>query len=712
MMRKKKSEPTSLSRERILAIFKKENRTLAFGDLVYLFDARSREKRELKALIQSLVKEGSIIRLKNQRFGLPHEMNLQPGTLWCTKSGNGFVVPDKEGEKDVFIPSRYIKDAFHGDKVIARVEHSFRGRKEGQIIKVTGRRIQNILGFIRKTRNLLFLTPEDEKIQHHFIIREDPKYKDLSNGDLVAGKVTRFPEDGREPECKIIHVFRGLDDIKSISKFVTYKYNLPQRFKKTTETEAAGLSFGEADGNRLDLRTTPHVTIDGEFAKDFDDAIFVEKTRTGYTLYVSIADVSHYVKPGSGLDNEAYQRGTSIYFPGSVIPMLPKALSNVLCSLNPNEDRLAMSVILKYRQDGSVVETTFHKSLIRSARRLTYKSVEAALVQRDAKTRKDLKDLLPSLEHMKELASLLAEGRARRESLDFDLPEPEVILSIEGGIKDILRSERLFSQQIIEEFMIAANEAVAGFFAEHGIPGMFRIHEPPDREKLHDFERLLHTLAIEYRKNKRGLPMQAILGTVHGTPYEFLVNRVLLRSMKQARYSAINKGHFGLASENYLHFTSPIRRYPDLVCHRILKHALDNPGARQRGPEDEKNVANHERLERMASHLSDRERLAMDAERELENRIRVLFMKERIGNTYEGIISHITSYGFFVELFDVFVEGIVLLSTLHDDYYAFQEDKFRLLGRRTKKVYRIGDRVRITVAMADVEKNLLHFSLA
>ncbi len=691
---------------------KKENRTLAFGELVYLLDARTREKRELKALLQGLVKDGSVIKLKNKRFGLPREMNLLPGTLWCTKSGNGFVVPDKEGEKDIFIPSRHIRDAFHGDKVMARIDHSFRGRKEGKIIKVTNRRIQNVLGFVKKTRNLLFLMPEDEKISQHFIISEDPRYKDLCEGDLVAGKVTRFPEDGRDPECKIIHVFHGLEDIKSISKFVIYKYNLPQRFKKTAETEAAGLAFEATDGNRVDLRAIPHVTIDGEFAKDFDDAVFVEKNNDGYTLYVSIADVSHYVKPGSGLDHEAYQRGTSIYFPGSVVPMLPKALSNVLCSLNPMEDRLAMTVVLKYRSDGSLMGTTFHKSLIRSVRRLTYTAVEAAIVKKDAKVRKELKDVLPSLERMGELALHLTKSRARREGLDFDLPEPEVILDIEGGIKNILRSERLFSQQIIEEFMIAANEAVAGFFAEHGIPAMFRIHESPDRERLHDFEKLLHTLAIDYRKTGKGLPMRAILGTVRGTPYEFLVNRVLLRSMKQAKYSVVNKGHFGLASENYLHFTSPIRRYPDLVCHRILKEALENPGIRSKGKGGEKNPSNQEGLEQMALYLSDRERLAMEAERELGNRIRVLFMKERVGETYEGIISHITAWGFFVELFDVFVEGVVLLSTLLDDYYAFQEEKFRLVGRRTRKIYRIGDKVRITVAMADVEKNLLHFSLA
>ena len=313
-----------------------------------------------------------------------------------------------------------------------------------------------------------------------------------------------------------------------------------------------------------------------------------------------------------------------------------------------------------------------------------------------------MKDLLPELEHMGELAAMLKRRRAGAGGLDFDLPEPEVILDMEGSVKDILRSERLFSQSIIEEFMIAANEAVAIFIEGRKVPSIYRIHESPDREKLHDFQKLLQTLSVQYRKDSRGqLPLQSILRSVQDKDYEFLINRILLRSMKQAKYSALNKGHFGLALTSYTHFTSPIRRYPDLVCHRVLKSILE--GGATPYPEQE--------LERMSTHLSDLERVAMEAERELEDRVRVLFMKEKIGEEFEGVISHITSYGFFVELLDVFVEGIVLLSSLYDDYYAFQEDKFRLMGRRTRKIYRIGDHVTVRIAMADVETNRLHFAL-
>lgn len=402
------------------------------------------------------------------------------------------------------------------------------------------------------------------------------------------------------------------------------------------------------------------------------------------------------------MDDEAYTRGTSVYFPGSVIPMLPNVLSNGMCSLKPDEDRLTVTARLLFSPKGDLLETSFSPSIIRSARRLTYTAVEQAIVKKDPEVRTSMKGVLKELELMGELALLLKEKRQQKGNLDFDLPEPEVILDMEGGVQDILRSERLFSHQIIEEFMIAANEAVAQFLESRGMPLVFRIHEPPEREKLNDFENLLATLGIEYRKgSKGGLFLQSILESVKDREHEFLINRILLRSMKQAKYSVHNEGHFGLGLASYAHFTSPIRRYPDLMVHRILKEFLTSG----------KPFYNERDLEKMSVQLSERERTTMEAERELEDRIRALFMREKIGSEYDGIISHITSYGFFVELIDVFVEGVVPLSSLADDYYAFEENKFRLVGRRTRKIYRIGDRVKVRAAMADVEKNMLRFDL-
>ena len=698
----KKKYPQELTKDILFKIFKKEKKPLATSELVAILSLNKKQGKTLKQLLKNLVRDGSIVELKNKRYGMPREMNLVSGTLWCTRSGNGFVVPDNVEEKDIFVPSRFIKDAFHGDKVIARVEHSFRGKKEGTIIKVTQRKIRNIVGFVRRDRNTTYIIPEDERISHHFVVTSTLKSAGLNDNDLVAARITRFPEGGMDPACTVLKVFKGLQNVLSITQFVQYKSALPFRFKKRTESEAQTLDTSMNLKDRLDLRETIHVTIDGELAKDFDDAVCIEKTDKGFTLYVSIADVSHYVSPGSTLDREAYERGTSIYFPGTVVPMLPKVLSNGICSLNPEEDRLAMTVKLTFNMNGDLTGSSFHKSIIRSVLRLTYNEVEDALIRKDRKTRKEVQRLLPSLEYMGELATLLSTKREKRGSLDFDLPEPDVILDIEGGIQDILRAERLFSHRIIEEFMIAANEAVANFLTENKVNTMYRIHESPDSEKLKDLERLLQALSIGYKRGGKDIKgLQEVLRNVEGTNYEFLVNRVLLRSMKQARYSSQNKGHFGLASDCYLHFTSPIRRYPDLVCHRALKSLISDGGKRYGDKE----------LQAMANYLSERERLAMEAERDIEDRIRVLFMKDRIGEEYDGIISHITSFGFFVELLDVFVEGLVLLNSLYDDYYHFEEERFRLVGRKTRKIYRVGDKVKVRVILADVEKNQLHFSL-
>jgi ribonuclease R len=701
-MRKERNRQ-ELTRDVVLNIFKREKKPIAHSELVAILSLNKKQSKNLKQILTILIRDGSIIALKNKRYGLPREMDLVSGTLWCTRSGNGFVIPDNPDEKDIFVPSRFIKNAFHGDKVIVRVEHSIRGKKEGSIIKVTQRKLRNIVGFIRHDGKSTYLIPEDERISHHFLVSKTLKFTNLADNDLVAARITRFPEGGVDPACTILKVFRGLTNVRSIIQFVQYKSALPFRFKIRTENEARDIHTSTDLTGRLDLRDTIHVTIDGEFAKDFDDAVCIEKSGNSFTLYVSIADVSHFVQPGSDLDREAYDRGTSVYFPGTVVPMLPKTLSNGICSLNSNEDRLTMTVRLTFNSNGDLINTSFHKAIIRSVQRLTYNEVEDVLVRQDRPIRKDLQRILPAIENMGELASILSAKREKRGSLDFDLPEPDVILNIEGGIKNILRSERLFSHRIIEEFMIAANEAVANFLAENNIDTMYRIHEPPDTEKLKDLERLLHALSIGYgKRDKRNIMgLQSILRNVEGTDYEFLVNRVLLRSMKQARYSSQNKGHFGLASDCYLHFTSPIRRYPDLICHRALKSLIANDGKRYGQKE----------LEPMANYLSERERLAMEAEREIEDRIRVLFMKDKIGEEYEGIISHISSFGFFVELTDVFVEGLVLVNTLYDDYYHFQEEKFRLIGRRTKKIYRVGDKVKVKVSLADVEKNQLHFSL-
>lgn len=684
----------------MLRIFRNSRRPVGIDELESIFGGRRLKRRDIMKVINSLVEKGRVIELKNKRFGLTREMNLVSGILWCTRSGNGFVIPDTEGERDVFVSSRNFNNAVHGDRVAVRLDHYRGGKPEGKIIRIISRKSNTIIGFTKLYDNTLYIIPEDYRYNIEYrVARQDHSVPD---GQLAVAKITAFPGEKPEPECRITRIIGELHSLSAITKFIEYKHALPRRFPRDVETEAAGITSDISAAGRKDLRDLAFVTIDGQNARDFDDAVAIERSSTGFILHVAIADVSHYVRKGSPLDAEASKRSTSIYFPDRVLPMLPKALSNGICSLNPREDRYTVTASIRFDRQGKVTGSSFFPSVIRSQMRLTYESVEMATVHSDPKTRKKLAQCLPCLEDMAELAGLITCVREKRGSIDFDLPEPQVILDIEGGISRIIRAERLTSHRIIEEFMVSANEAVAQFFEERCLPALFRVHEPPEREKLKDFERLLQGLGIRYRKMGTAGALQDVLSTVCGTQYEFIVNRVLLRSMKQARYSAKNHGHFGLASESYLHFTSPIRRYPDLVCHRILKNAL----AGRKEP-----VYTEEELTTLANHVSERERLVMDAERELEDRIRILYMKDKLGETYKGVISHVTSFGFFVELTEVFVEGLVLISSLLDDYYHFEEERYRITGARTRKTYRIGDLVTIRVILANVTASKLQFEI-
>lgn len=701
MKKRKKKETRQLTEEDVLKVILGARRPVSFDELENIFASGGSNRKELKRLLGNIIEKGRVTQLRNKRFGITKEMNLLTGTLWCTRSGNGFVIPDTEGGKDVFVSSRNMHSAVHGDRVTVRLDRYFKGKPEGKIIRIIERKSNIIIGFTKKYNNKLYIIPEDTRynIEYNVI---GTKGADIDDGRLVVAEVTSFPDERVEAQCRISKVLGDLTSVSSIGKFIEYKHSLPRRFTRAAEEEGRSVALKTGHSGRSDLRKLKFVTIDGEHAKDFDDAVCVERTKNGFILYVAIADVSHYVQIGSVLDKEAFRRGTSVYFPDRVLPMLPKVLSTGICSLNPNEDRFSITAKLRFNSNGMVTGASFHPCVIQSAMRLTYTAVEKAVIENDRRARKKLDTVLDVLTDMAELAGLISKMREKRGSIDFDLPEPEVILDIKGGVKNILRSQRLFSHRIIEEFMIAANESVADFFVSGNIPALFRIHEPPEQEKLKDFERLLQGLGVGYKKTGSSLSLQNVLGSVSGTNYEFIVNRVLLRSMKQARYFARNRGHYGLASESYLHFTSPIRRYPDLVCHRILKGALSG----------NQPVYSEEELIAMAGHLSDRERLVMEAERELEDRIRILYMKDKVGEVFDGVISHVTSFGFFVELNDVFVEGLILLSTLEDDYYQYQEERFRIIGRRTKKSYRIGDSARVKVILADVESNRLHFTLA
>lgn len=680
------------------AFIKGSQHPLSFGEICDYFGIEKHQHRAVREMLVKLRQIGSVARLKGRRFAHVRGNSTITGTLLCTRSGNGFVVPQTEGTRDIFIPSRHMQGAMHGDSVTVRLDpYSRKQRPEGWVVNIVSRNTKYISGHLESDHGTLFIVPEDSRYNDRFrVVTPLRGHAKTRQGDFVTARITKF--DAGEPECEIVKVFtHGLRTIDAITDLVTTKFGLSFTFKESITTEAAELSPQPSrDMRRRDLRGLKHITIDGELAKDFDDAVCLEKPSEGYRLYVSIADVSAFVHPHSEIDKEAYTRGTSIYFPGKVIPMLPEKLSNDLCSVNPLQDKLAMTVEMHFDETGRIVRQDFYASVIRSVARFTYHEVQSAISGEVplTGTKADCNDMLL---HMAELAGLITDVRKKRGSLDFDLPEPQILLDIEGGIQDIVRAERLFSHQIIEEFMIAANESVARFLHAKQLPAVYRIHEGPDRDKLTEIHKLVSILTGKQSKFPPRSFVQSVLKEAEGTSFEFFLNRVVLRSMKQARYSPVNKGHYGLASKCYLHFTSPIRRYPDLICHRSLKTALNG------GKPDEGD------FEKIASHLSAQERTAMEAERELVERTRILFMREKTGRMYNGIISHVSSFGFYVELIEVFVEGLVLLADLTDDYYRYEEEKFRIFGRRTRKTYRIGDKIRIRVIAAEPETRKLLF---
>lgn len=695
-----------LSTEELLPIMKEEDRPLLLREILHRLGLQKEQRGRARELLRNLAEEGKVVRIRGNRYGLPSKMSLTVGRVKAHPDGYGFVIPEKEGEEDVFISPRNLKEAMHGDRVIARIESVRKKGKEGSVIRILERKTHKVVGKFMKAKNYSYIIPEDERVLQEVFIPEGETKKARPN-QLVVAEITRYPTERARPEGRVTHILGYPDDPEIGPQVIIHKYDLPHRFSSAALKEAQNLPPTPSPNDyreRVDLREIPTFTIDGENARDFDDAVSIERERDGgMKLYVSISDVSHYVKEESPLDEEAYLRGTSVYFPDRAIPMFPPELSHQICCLHPRSDRLTLTTELRYDANGEKKGVQFYPSVIRSHERLTYTLVKKILVDGDAEIKNEFRYLLPSLELMAPLCQELRRRRMGRGAIDFDLPEPEVILDLQGETEDIIRADRNLAHQMIEEFMIAANEAVAHFMAEKGFPFVYRIHEPPQKEAIVEFRRFISYLGYKMRKDSDHSPkeFQRILSEVKGRPEERVVNDVLLRSMKWAKYSAKNLGHFGLASDGYTHFTSPIRRYPDLIVHRLLKRVLS-----------EKEVkVSEETLAHQTDHLSNRERVAMEAEREILDRYRVRFMKDKTGEELEGIISGVTAFGFFVELKDIFVEGLVKVTSLHDDYYQYHEKKYCLAGERTHKMFRIGDEVRVRVDRVDVERRHIDFIL-
>jgi len=680
---------------------------LFLREILHLAHCPPEQRQAAKKLIRQLLRQGKIILLKGNRYGLAQELKIVTGELSVHPDGFGFVrVADGEGA-DVFIPPRKMKGAVHGDIVAVRIERYDPKGPLGSVIRIIERSQKKIVGTYHAGRHFGVVEPEDERLHLEILIPKD-KSAGAKEGQAVVAAITDYSPTGNSVEGRVIEVLGDPEDLKVQSKMVVYKYNLPFRFSRKAIQQAKALPKTvqpEDLKGRRDIRSLPLVTIDGENARDFDDAVHVKKTRSGYVLTVAIADVSHYVHKRSAIDQDAVERGTSVYFPDRVIPMLPEALSNHLCSLVPNEDRLCMVARIYFDREGMVEKTTFFKAVMRSHQRFTYTLVKELLDGKNKRLLKQYRQFIDGLRVMEELARILIDRRRARGSIDFDLPEPEVILGLTGELEEIVLRERNIAHRLIEEFMIAANEAVAAYLAERSIPTLFRIHERPEREKLEDFVKFLQTLGYNIKVPKEITPFwcQKVLGMVKGKPEEYIVNSMLIRTMQQAVYSEQNKGHFGLASATYLHFTSPIRRYPDLIVHRVLKGNLRRTRKRPVYTTDELHVLGEE--------MSKRERTAMEAEREMLDRLKIRYMEDKIGEVFKGIISSVTSFGMFVELKDLFISGVVKLIDMADDYYEFDPKGHRLTGRRTGKVYRIGQEVTLKLVSINKARRHINFVL-
>lgn len=673
------------------------------------------------SLLEGLESEGLVVRTRVGRYGVPDRMNLVVGTFQGHERGFGFVVPLGPGGEDLFIAPEAMGGAMHGDRVVARRAGRGRGGRqpEGEVIRVLHRANPRVVGTFEREKGVGFVTPDEKRLPFSIVVPSGAADR-AASGHKVVVEITRWPEARRAPEGRVVESLgpSGAPGVDILS--VMHRYGLPSRFPPEVEAAAAAVPDAprpEDLAGRADLRGLLCVTVDGETAKDFDDAVSLQplEGRAGWRLGVHIADVSHYVPEGGPLDREARERATSAYLVDRVVPMLPSRLSDGICSLNPGAERLTVSVWIDFDAGGRPGRRRIAPSVIRSRGRLTYNGVWAAreggiaVLRRApavalAATPAEEAALEGMLADMLRLAGILRERRLARGAIDFDLPEAEVLLDAEGRPREVRRAERNPAHRMIEEFMLAANETVAATLNGRGAPLLHRVHEPPDAEKVEALADLLRALGIPFQVRGKPRPrdFQAVLERVRGRPEEALVSAVMLRSMKQARYAAERLGHFGLAAEDYCHFTSPIRRYPDLVVHRVVK-AVATGGPP--GPWAERLAA---ALPDTADHCSRRERLAAEAEMETVKIKMAEYMKAHVGETFDGLISGVTAFGLFVQLENL-VEGLVHVSTLTDDYYRFDEKTLSLLGERTRRRFRLGDRVRVQVARAGVENRSVDF---
>ncbi len=698
----------------ILPVLKsKKGRAITFTELAQALDVDATQRKDLRRALRGLVDEHRVVKLDRRHYSLPSPStkNVITGRVQAHRSGFGFLIPDNSSLPDIFLSRKDLTELMHRDRIALHVGQKERGRRIPRMVEVLERANRRIVGRYEEGGKNDWVIPEDERLIHPIRIPKKASGRAEKN-KIVLAEITRYPASSRDgAEGRILKVLGEPGDPGLDLEIIIHKYDLPDSFPSSVMKEASAIPAKveeEELSGRVDLRDLNFFTIDGETARDFDDAVAISRKGARVKLWVSIADVAHYVKEASSLDQEAFHRGTSVYFPERALPMLPHSLSNGICSLNPEVDRLCMTVSLEFDGKKAAPRIDFFPSVIHSQARLTYRQVKEMLQDEKEEVTSRYPAIYKDLKVMADLCRVLRTRRKERGSIDFDLPEPEIILDVEGQIEEIAKAERHIGHQIIEEFMLAANEAVARFLDEKKIPSLNRVHEPPEEKKLEEFKEFIEHLGYSFPLKAKIQPgiFQRFLDQVRGKPEEKSVNYLLLRSMKQARYSEQTLGHFALAAKHYLHFTSPIRRYPDLVVHRILKEALRHEEMAERRMQRWK-----KRLPEIADHSSQRERVAMEAEREIVERKRVQFMRDKVGREFNGYISGVVPFGIFVELEDFFIEGLVHLTRLPDDHYLYVEKRHSLVGRVHNRAFRLGDRVRVRVEAANLERRQIDFGL-
>jgi ribonuclease R len=704
------------SRDQVLALMRdRVHHPASMRELLQVLRVPRDERTTFKRHIKSLVASGDLIHIRGHRFGLPEKMDLYVGRLQTHPAGYGFVTPERPLDRggDIYISGPLLNEAMHGDRVVVRIERVKEGgRAEGRIIRILERANESIVGrYDRDDNGMGYVAPFDRRVLMDIFIPAGHE-GGASPGEMVVVELTRWPTTTRGAIGRVADVLGDIDAPGVDTEIIIRKHGIPDKHSDEAVAEAVrlGTSVSERDlRGRTDFRSVPTVTIDGEHARDFDDAITIEKLPNGnFWLGVHIADVSHYVQEGSALDREAYERATSVYFPERAVHMFPSELATGLCSLNPHVDRLVQSCVMEVDRLGQVVRHEFHDGVIHSDERMTYTAVNGILTDRDPALLKRYAPLAPRFEEMHELFEILHEARRRRGSIDFDLNEAEVVIDEGGDVEAIIALQRNVAHRLIEEFMLLANETVASYLEKHDAPALYRVHEDPDILKVEKFEEFISGFGYSL-----GAPLTAVrprhfqklLERIGDKPEEKPIAFLMLRTMQKARYAAENLGHFGLAAASYTHFTSPIRRYPDLVVHRALR------AERHRTLTEEQREEWTEELPEIARHTSEMERRADDAERELLHWKKVKFMADKVGDEFEGYVTGVAAFGLFVELVEHFVEGLVHVSTMADDYYRFVESAHMLRGENTHKVYRLGDKVKVQVVRVNMEVRQIDLGL-